>query len=351
MANKLLGAKKSVKISYARATIPEGIRITKVGLWFVLFTFVLAVSATNTGNNTLYMTLAMMFGVLVVSGVASRQNVRGLTFALDPPTEVFANRPFEVGFTLASRAALSSRWFLVLELSGASQPRLVAHLPRRGVSRGRFDLLIKSRGRHRLPNAHVSSLFPFGLFRKGTRHRVDRELLVFPELFPSDPSPISEIDRAGDDASRRAGAGHELYSLRAFRPGDDPRGVHWKQTARTGRMVYTERASETNRRLSVLFDNGVGVLEEGPRRDRFERLVSEAATVAVEHLARGYEVELVTRDRRWPFAGGSRQRLAILEALALVEPQPLQAGSSPLLSSDPRSPMIRLQLEAEREVA
>ncbi len=78
---------------------------------------------------------------------------------------------------------------------------------------------------------------------------------------------------------------------------------------------------------------------------RFERLVSEAATAAVDHLARGYEVELVTRDRSLAFAGGPRQRLAVLEALALVQPRALTA--EPLQSADPRVPQLRVRMDLE----
>ena len=46
--------------------VPEGIRITKVGLWYVLFTVIVGVAATNTGNNALYLVLAVMLALLVV---------------------------------------------------------------------------------------------------------------------------------------------------------------------------------------------------------------------------------------------------------------------------------------------
>jgi uncharacterized protein (DUF58 family) len=149
----------------------------------------------------------------------------------------------------------------------------------------------------------------------------------------------------GEEASRRAGWGHGIHSLRQFRHGDDPRGIHWKQTARTGRMVYMERESEQSRRLAILFDNGVGELADDDARGRFERLVSEAATAALDHLSRGYEVELVTRDQVLPFAGGARQRLAILEALALVGAQP--RSSEPLASGDRRAQQLRVRFDPD----
>ncbi|HEV8578373.1 MAG TPA: DUF58 domain-containing protein [Thermoanaerobaculia bacterium] len=328
---------------FSRRAVPEGIRITTVGLWYVLLTVVVAIAATNTGNNALYMVLALMLSVLILSGLVSRGNVRGLEAALEPPGETFANRPFSVGFTLRSRARIFPRWFLLFTLSRTAQPLLIPYLPRRGKSVGQVEMLVATRGFHRFPYVHVSSLFPFGFFRKGVRYRVDLEVLVFPELFPSDGTRPRETEQAGDDASRRAGSGHDLYALRRFRRGDDPRGIHWKQTARTGELIFTERATERSRRLSILFDNAVGELKDPAERSRFERLVSEAATIAVDHLARGYEIELVTRDRILSFAGGPRQRLAVLEALALIEPRP--RGGEPLTSGDPRAPQLRVHLE------
>ncbi|HEX6863235.1 MAG TPA: DUF58 domain-containing protein [Thermoanaerobaculia bacterium] len=334
-----------MKSFLSRRAVPEGIRITTVGLWYVLLSVLVAIAATNTGNNALYMVLALMFAVLILSGLASRENVRGLAVAVDPPGEVFANRPFSLGFTVKSRALVFSRWFLLFNLSRQAQPLLIPYLPRRGKSVGQLDMMVGSRGLHTFPWAHVSSLFPFGFFRKGVRYRVDFEVLVFPELFPAAAARPRESDQFGEDASRRTGGGHDLHALRVFRRGDDPRGIHWKQTARTGELIFTERASERNRRLSIVFDNGVGELPDDTAKSRFERLVSEAATAAVDHLARGYEVELVTRDRSLPFAGGPRQRLAVLEALALVAPH--ARSRDPLGSSDPRSAQLRIHMESE----
>jgi uncharacterized protein (DUF58 family) len=329
-----------------RRPVPEGIRITTVGLWYVLLAVIVAIAATNTGNNSLYMVMAMMLSVLILSGVLSRENVRGLDIELQPPGEVFANRPFALGFMLKSRGRLAPRWFLLFTVSRSAQPMLVPFLPRLGRSVGAIDMMVATRGQHRFPHAHVSSLFPFGFFRKGVRYPVDLEVLVFPELFPAASASRSEIDHQnGEDSSRRAGWGHGLHALRPFRHGDDPRGIHWKQTARTGNLVYMERESEQSRRLAILFDNGVGDLTDEDALGRFERLVSEAATAAVDHLARGFDVELVTRDRVLPFAGGPRQRLAILETLALVETRPRSAES--LRSSDARAQQLRVHLDTE----
>ncbi len=331
-----------------RRAVPEGIRITKVGLWFVLLTLVVAIAATNTGNNALYMVLAVMLGTLLVSGVASRDNVRRLEVELEAPEEIFANRAFAVSFTLKSRSRFLPRWFLLFSVARSGQPLLIPFLPRRGRSVGKIELLLPTRGRHSYPFAHVSSLFPFGFFTKGVRYPVSLEMMVFPEIFPAAEAPPQGSSPQGEDTSRRSGWGHDLHALRVFRRGDDPRGIHWKQTARTGQLIYMERETERSRRLSILFDNAVGTLTDPALLARFERLVSEAATSALDHLGRGYAVELVTRDLILDFAGGPRQRLRVLEALALIAPEARVAGAPPLASSDPRAPELRVHMEPER---
>lgn len=331
---------------------PEGIRITKVGLWYVLFAVLAAVAATNTGNNALYMVVAVMLAVLVVSGLVSRANVDHLGLSLTVPDEVFANAPFVAELSLTNRSVWMPRW-LLLVAGSRSQPRLVELLGRRQTAHARLELMIGRRGRRPMPSVHVASLFPFGFFRKGVRYRLDRQMIVYPELFARGGSREREGGRFGETASRHAGWGHDLHALRAFRPGDDPRSIHWKQTARTGELIYMERSAEESRRLAIVLDNRVRADDPDPAAtaERFERLVSEAATVALDALDGGLEVELTTRDHTLGFGSGRRHRGALLELLALVETvetAPADAAPGrrePLRSRDPSAPLVRLAVE------
>lgn len=326
----------------ARRPTAERIRITRVGLWYVLLTLIIGLAATNTGNNALYLVLSLMLGLLVVSGFLSRTNVRGLGVSIEAPAEIHARRPFELSFTLTNQGWLVPRYLLLVTLGRSVAPRLIAELRRDAPSRGRFELLLTRRGRHRISSLHVASLFPLGLFQKGMRYPVDLDLLVFPELFPAATRIPERRVPGGEGRRRRAGWGHDLHALRPFRRGDDPRGIHWKQTARTGRMIYLEREAEEGRRLSIVLDNRSDELDQSTR-DRFEHLVSEAATSAVDHLRRGFEVELVTRGRTVPFGGGEPQKLRLLEALALVEP----TAEASELRAVAGSAELRLVLEPE----
>jgi uncharacterized protein (DUF58 family) len=255
-----------------------------------------------------------------------------------------------VEFRVTNRARVLPRWLLLVSLSRDGPWRLVPYLAVGRSARGRVEMLFPRRGRHRIESAHFASLFPLGLFRKGMRYRVGLELLVFPELFPASESRASSSGLAGDRSTARLGWGHELHALRNFRQGDDPRGIHWKKSAQTGALVYQERELEETLRLSILFDNGSGRLPTRAEEERFEQLVSEAATAAWDYLERGFEVELVTRERRLPFAGGARQRRELLTELALIAP--VAKAPSPLVPGDAGALVLRLGLvEAAGEAA
>jgi uncharacterized protein (DUF58 family) len=332
-----------------RRGAPESIRITRVGLWFVLFTVIVGIAATNTGNNALYLVLSFMLALLVVSGVVSRWNLRRLEIAVAPPGELFAKRPTLLGFTLRNAGRFLPRWLLQVGLAAPGPWRLVPYLEPGAEVSGGIEILFPRRGRHALAAAHVASLFPLGLFRKGMRYGLGGEVLVYPELFPAGEVEIVASGVSGDRTSARPGWGHELHALRSFRFGDDPRGIHWKKSAQTGALVYQVRETDETLRLSILLDNGCGRFVSEEEANRFERLVSEAATAAWDHLDRGFEVELVTRSRRIPFGRGGRHRAELLTELALVEAVPRGRGT--LLPGDAGARLLRLGLGERQEAA
>ena len=107
------------------------VRVTNLGLGFVLTTLVVAIGATNTGNNGLYVLLSLLLGILLVSGVVSRRNVDGIDVVLDGPAEVFAGEPVRFRLRLANRT-LREKTALLVKVSGKAAPLLFPRLVPRG---------------------------------------------------------------------------------------------------------------------------------------------------------------------------------------------------------------------------
>ena len=69
---------------------PRKLRPTRVGWFFVGGVLSIGIAAVNTGNNLLYFVLAMMLGAIVVSGILSERNLRGLWVERSVPGDVTA---------------------------------------------------------------------------------------------------------------------------------------------------------------------------------------------------------------------------------------------------------------------
>ncbi len=317
---------------------PYGIRITKLGAAFIGCVVLLVLAAVNTGNNALFLVFGQMLALFAISGWLSHVNLTGVVTHLDLPLEIYARRPLW-GTVVAEN--LGRRWhrrWLRIQVRDASEPGYCEQIEPGERRKMDLRLMFRERGRHDVDAVLISSLFPFGFFRKGMRLRLSRPLLVYPELYDEGGSLHPETGRVGDRSLARSGQGSELRSLRPYRPGDDPRRIHWKKTAHSGEVVVLEREAEGGRRFTVLLDNGVGELVTDVDRQRFETLVSEAATAVHSYLRNGFEVELITRDERFSSSHGQRQYERLLTHLALVQPVEVAQGAPPLTSELERVP-------------
>jgi Uncharacterized conserved protein (some members contain a von Willebrand factor type A (vWA) domain) len=108
--------------------------------------------------------------------------------------------------------------------------------------------------------------------------------------------------------------------LRDFVPGDDPRDLHWKQSARMGHWIVREREAERDRVVVLTLDNALADPADAASRVELERRISRCAGQAILLLSRDGEVGFQARNVRVPASSGWAQRARILEALARLEP-------------------------------
>lgn len=99
----------------------------------------------------------------------------------------------------------------------------------------------------------VTCSFPFQLKLARRAIASDFRLIVHPQTYhvPEFPEFPSGVEDVGTTLGNRKGYSGETVSLRPFRQGDDPRRIHWPQTARTGSLVVREQQAAIKPRITV----------------------------------------------------------------------------------------------------
>ncbi|MGL6073462.1 MAG: DUF58 domain-containing protein [Fimbriiglobus sp.] len=104
------------------------------------------------------------------------------------------------------------------------------------------------RGRHSLGPLTVDSSYPLGLIHVIRELVPEDHILVLPQLGTVEIEPFRVWLRrqtAGEGETRRpsrqaAPGGGDVRGLRAYRPGDSPRQIHWKTSARRNQLLVME---------------------------------------------------------------------------------------------------------------
>jgi uncharacterized protein (DUF58 family) len=291
---------------------------TRDGWWCLLVVIGLGVAAINTGNNLLYLLVSLLLSLIVVSGVLSEQSLRGLRLEADVPDEIYAGAPVLFGAVLANRKGWLTSYSITLELLVRGGATRFIYLPRLEAGRDRlltWEETLPSRGRQRLAGVRLTTRFPFGLFLKAGRTMLELPVLVFPAVHPIPSETLHRLAGAGTSATRRRGRGHDLYNLRTYRAGDDPRHIHWRTSAKVQVLLVREMEAETTEDTRVVL-RGTGARDAA----RLEAALSEAASIAA-HLSRtGAGVELAGPGLFVPLGRGPGHARRVLTALALYEP-------------------------------
>jgi len=310
---------------------------TRDGWWCLLVAVGLGVAAINTGNNLLYLLVSALLALIVVSGILSEQAMRGLALTGIAPAEIYAGRPALFGAQIANRKRALTSYSLTVELlAPAAQAiesgRRFIYFRRieAGVERfATWEETLPRRGRHRLAGVRIITRFPFGLFVKASRPALADEVLVFPAVHAVSADSLRRAGDRGDAAARRRGRGNDLYDLRNYRSGDDPRFIHWRSSAKTETLMVREHEADTSHDARI-------VLGGRGSADALEAGLSEAASLAVALVRGGAGVALEGPGVLVPLGHGRPHLRRVLTALALYEPDRPLGASGPDAAPDPR---------------
>ena len=349
-------------------------------IWLVLAVFFSSLRAFN------LVTLigAFMAGVLVLNWlrVLFRGNLQQLRIKRTVQRGVYAGETADAVLEIHNPSNRSQPGLAVDEQGSCHNRRWsLPELRAAGQVELRYRVEMPRRGRYYFGPVTAVSGYPFGLFRSWVRFEKLGECIVLPRLgtlhrgrfrqllhTPAQPTSIPERQ-----LNRRSAAPADFYGVRDFRPGDSPRFIHWRTTARMGMPMVREfeetpldnlvvvveawlprpaaelygrwaevreqyylqqhalRQVDSRRAQLLRGRDQILAAEEQPLReplDRLEKAISLAGTLCwnwQHNVGTHLVLALADREARVPgLLNSSRGVLAHMESLALLEggPQP-----------------------------
>ncbi|HPH65916.1 MAG TPA: DUF58 domain-containing protein [Kofleriaceae bacterium] len=347
---------------------------TREGRIAVILAIAVGIAAMNTGNNLLFLLLGWVLSFIIASGVLSEMTMRGLVVTRNVPPVVVAGEPFLLEVIVDNQKAGRASYSIEVEDLVAGTPVdkrcYFLKIPAGKQQRASYRHTIAQRGLHRIEGARLATKFPFALFRKTRDIAAITEVLVFPPRVPvRRPMPNAAV--RGDIHSSSLGRSGEFFGLREHRLGDDRRAVHWRSSARSGRLLVREFEDETARRIVLVLDNGLPEEVRLAAADHtltpaeqamwfaLERAVATVHSLAAAYIESNWSVELIARGCHVPagqgraHAGKLARALALLPAVALdapfaiaVQPRSESVMVVPMGVANLNRPMVGTVLEA-----
>ena len=195
-----------------------------------------------------------------------------------------------------------------------------------------MELTPLRRGRLRFDHVCIYRPEPFGLFRTRHLYPLPETCCVLPRCHPVSPLPSTgtrSYQRGGVALANAVGESEEFLSLREFRHGDVPRNIHWRSSAKLGRLVVKEFQDEYFVRRALVLDTFCVPSDTM----EFEAAVSVAASLAIREPQRDSLLDLlfIGQEAHCFTAGrGLSGTFGLLEVLAGV--QPIERGTIDLLA-------------------
>ena len=316
---------------------------TREGVVYFLIIMVIAIAGLNTGNNLLFIILANLLAAILLSGILSAIVLSQLELDFALPEHVFAERPLISRLTVQNLKWVFPSFSLTLSArdlrKGKRQrtalpaprqildaPVYVPYIPHRSSVTQHVELTFPRRGRDTQDGFRVSTTFPFGLLLKAHEVTARQEILVLPNVQPTEEFYEILPLIGGEIESLLKGRGHDLYAIRDYHESDSARHVDWKATAKAQQLKVREYTREDERRLVLVFD---GTLPAGDERAlaQFEKGVNFCACLAWHFYEIDAQMQFLAEGFETPMSPAGEVIYPVLEKLALIEPQANTAAS------------------------
>ena len=266
-------------------------RLPREGLFWIFTAVLMLVTGLVKGIGLLVLLSYLLMGLLIVNGWIVRGQLRRLIGQRIEGGPIFARVPADLQVEVANDNHRLLRGVIVQERgSGSERCWMILRLQRGRPVRIRWRQIFAERGLVQIGPLTASSKFPFGLIGGWVELSPAVESVVLPRLGRIHDERLKDwLARAtrGDGRMRRrklqpATQEADIRGLRDYRPGDSPRWIHWRSSARRGQVLVREFEDHSAPDLILVVEPWLPPRPADADRARLEALVSLAATICKE---------------------------------------------------------------------
>jgi uncharacterized protein (DUF58 family) len=303
-------------------------------LFVVTALITMAVLAIISGYWFFYRGAYVLAGLIGVCFIWARIHAGALDVRVERTNDrLQVGQEAEARVRLKSRSNFTKIWIEAEdETNMPGMPaRTVVTLPAQGTKNWRLSLQCARRGVYSAGPVRLTTGDPFGLFRKSKAYGDRQQILVLPrpEELPYFWSPVAQLPGEGIVRRRTHYVTPNASGVREYYPGDSYNRIHWRSTARMGRLMVKTFEMDPTSNVWVLLDLNESV-QAGEGDEGTEEYAVRIATSLAYHfvqsnrmlglMAYGAEAVMLEPTR------GSQQYGRILEALAVAR----ATGNMPL---------------------
>ncbi len=206
-------------------------------------------------------------------------------------------------------------------------------IPPGGEARLSYSVRPLRRGAHRFGAIILRVQGERGLIQKQLSLSATDNAKVYPNVRGADQyqllAQIDQRDEVVRKPRRFKAAGTDFESLRQYIPGEDPRNIDWKATARRGAPISRNKQVERGQQLAVLLDAGRLMAETVGKYSKLEHALNAAVMLSYVVQKRGDALSVASFSNKiesfLPTLRGSALMPRVLESLYAVQVRPVES--------------------------
>ncbi|QDU81297.1 hypothetical protein Pla110_30380 [Polystyrenella longa] len=312
----------------------QRVRLTPQGMTLTVMMLVFLIASMLSHSNMMVLMFSFIAGAIVVNGTLGMTMVRNASVKRRVPAGVMAGEKIAVNIEYTNKSRFRSAWVMVVrdtinhQTESLQAEVLIARIMPQKTASAYYDFRPMRRGIYRFGPLEVLTSSPLGMVERGHIFDLEDKLAVYPRtgkltsIWKKERSHAAELVQ--QKQTRKGVFDDEYHSMREYRPGDNPRAIHWRTSARRNEVIVREFHQSRDDDVLLMVDLWLPKNPTEHHLELTETAVSFAATVSLEQMqkSRDFQFTLLINGSTMSSWSGRSSPMATeeaLNALALAE--------------------------------